>query len=110
MDPTTILLDIIYHEMGVVSMVGQGVDINKFLAGLPTEQARALKRKFRKAWRKAMNSAKTKRQKTYYNLHAEPGKQIPSKHNKSFRKTLVQMTAIRALMKVRENIDKVENQ
>ena len=108
MDTNIILLDIIYHEMGIVPMSGAGVDINTVVEGLSTAGARTMKRKFRKAWRKAVKHPPNKKAAFYYQTYAEKGSMNPSRHVKSFRKSLVQMTAIRALMKIRESIDKGE--
>ncbi len=63
-------------------------DINKILAEFPPDEARAMKRKFRKLWRKLVeHSLKRPGKNSRRRLHnIEHGEAIPSRKAKNFRK------------------------
>jgi hypothetical protein len=52
------LLRLLMLDKGIVPMDGTPFDANRTLAELPADEARAMKRKFRKLWRKAMKAQK----------------------------------------------------
>lgn len=84
-------------ELGIVPIEKTAHDMRRALNQLPPEEARAMKRKFRKLWRKAIRSeaalyqtpsqksAQEKRVKTTYGV----GKQVPSRNDLNNRKKLV---------------------
>ena len=46
---------LIYHQLGIVPLSYDDRDINRILSALPADDARRMKRKFRKLWRKEAN-------------------------------------------------------
>ena len=76
---------LLYHEMweqGIMPMDLDDHDATRRLAGLPPDEARVLKRRFRKLWRKL---ARTRPHRTLYGL----GVQDPGRWKKGHRKVLV---------------------
>jgi len=90
---------ITYHEMGIVpigeELEGAGLkhDMNKILAQLPREEARKMKRKFRKVWRAAAKAKLRHGGKQGFRLAAELGFQIqePKRIHKLVRKRVVKL-------------------
>ena len=76
-------------------------DINKILAEFPPNEARAMKRKFRKLWRKlAEHSLKRPGKNSSRRLHnIGHGEAIPSRKAKNFRKGEVLMAIHRKVSK-----------
>ena len=83
-------------QAGIVPIEVHTHDMRRALAGLPDEEARKLKRKFRKLWRKIMRAkngaSKTTGQKTKLQSQLGLGKKIPTKGERNARKELVAKT------------------
>lgn len=94
-DVDKFLIQTVMFQHGIIPMEKTKFDMRRALEQLPKDEARALKRKFRKMWRKAMreeigNGAKTKdaRERSLkYKLGV--GKRVPSRDEKNARKELV---------------------
>lgn len=93
-------LQIEFFNQGMVPLSWRGgggsspwFDINKILADLPPEEARQMRRKFRKAWRKiAAHDLKRAGRSARKRLSImEAGKEIPTRRAKNARKTEVLM-------------------
>lgn len=86
MDPLKkLFLDSAYHTLGIVPIEWTGHDINKVLATLPPDEARKMRRKFRKLWRKfAKNPSKGRNVK--YLAQLGLGSKDPTRRQKSTRK------------------------
>lgn len=84
----------VMFQLGILPMEKTDLDMRRALQQLPPEEARVLKRKFRKLWRKAMKATVgngTKRgvrqQSTQSKLGV--GKHVPSRAERNARKELV---------------------
>jgi hypothetical protein len=80
----------VFTELGVAPIDSVPYDMNRILASLPPDEARKLRRRFRKLWRaaakaKASSSARPEREKRVLGLGAEK----PSKSQKANRKALL---------------------
>jgi hypothetical protein len=78
----------IHHVMfqeGIVPMEDTTMDMNRALAGLSPEEARKMKRKFRKLWRKELKVMSAKSRKTLQPMMGGP----PSRCQKQNRKQRV---------------------
>ena len=86
MDPLRkIISDSVYHSLGIVPIEWAGHDINKVLASLPPDEARKMRRKFRKLWRKfAKKPAKGRSHKYIEQLGL--GAPEPTRRQKTSRK------------------------
>jgi len=83
-DPfTKIMIEAAYHELGIAPISYATYDFNKILSSLSFEEARKMKRKFRKIWRKCAKNAKYSSQ---YRKQLGIGTQSPSKAQKMNRK------------------------
>lgn len=88
------LIHSVMFQMGILPMEKTDLDMRRALAQLSPEEARTLKRKFRKLWRKAMRAnvgnGKTrvaKEQSAKATLGV--GKHVPSRAERNARKKLV---------------------
>lgn len=98
-DPVhTLKLQIEFLNRGIVPLswnvrngAGPWFDVNKILESLPPEEARQMKRKFRKAWRKlvAHDMKRGGRQARKRLSIIEAGKEIPTRRAKNARKAEV---------------------
>lgn len=85
----------VMFQLGILPMEKTDLDMRRALTQLPAEEARALKRKFRKLWRKAMraevgNGPKTRNIKeTSAKQKYGVGKHVPSRAERTARKKLV---------------------
>ena len=85
----------VMFQLGILPMEKTDLDMRRALQQLPVEEARALKRKFRKMWRKAMraeigNGTKTKTtRETSAKQKYGVGKHVPSRAERNARKKLV---------------------
>jgi len=96
---TDMRLVMLFLEKGVVPMSGQPktmsapwhFDMNKILAALSPEEARVMRRKFRKMWRKAAASLEKRNGRTARRTLRDIGfhEGAPKKAQKNSRKTLV---------------------
>ena len=68
-------------KAGIVPIEDPSNDFRRMLKQLPPEEARRLKRKFRKLWRKNLSPSNKNR--------AGLGKRTPSRAEKTYRKKLV---------------------
>lgn len=84
----------VMFQCGIIPMEKTDFDMRRALSQLPPEEARILKRKFRKLWRKAMReeigNGKT-RETQVQSLKAQygVGKHVPSRMERNARKKLV---------------------
>lgn len=91
-----LMLDVVVAASGIHPMRNTLFDMNKEMASLPAEEQRALKRKFRKQWRKAAKKRlrETTTPKGYRRVSDDYGlglasDQRPTKKQKSARKVAV---------------------
>jgi len=88
------IISAVMFNSGIIPMELTTLDMRRVLAQLPPDEARVLKRKFRKLWRKAMRSeigngpTRTKREIAAKN-RLGIGKVVPSRSEKNARKELV---------------------
>jgi len=85
----------VMFQLGILPMEKTNLDMRRALTQLPPDEARALKRKFRKMWRKAMraeigNGPRTReiREKSARHKYGV-GKHVPSREERTARKKLV---------------------
>lgn len=108
----------VMFQLGILPMEKTDLDMRRALQQLPPEEARALKRKFRKMWRKAMranigNGPKTRstREVVAKNKYGV-GKHVPSRAERNARKQLVFETlwegVIEPMIKNFESPDKAQ--
>lgn len=85
----------VMFQLGILPMEKTDLDMRRALVQLPPEEARMLKRKFRKMWRKAMraevgNGSKTRStRETSAKMKYGVGKHVPSRAERTARKKLV---------------------
>jgi len=84
----------VMFQMEILPMEKTNLDMRRALSQLPPEEARALKRKFRKLWRKAMKAEfRTGRGRAaseeFMKKKLGVGKRVPSKGERTARKQLV---------------------
>jgi len=88
-----LMLKTVYHEAGIVQIASTAHDVNRTLAGMSPEEARKMKRKFRKLWRKAVAHELTRAKSPAAYLHSKSraglGEPAPEKRHKAYRKILV---------------------
>jgi len=83
-DPLTIIMiESVYHELGIAPIGCTSYDFNKIFSSLSFEEARKMKRKFRKIWRKCAKNAKYSSQ---YRKQLGIGVRSPTKEQKTNRK------------------------
>ena len=75
----------VHMELGVAPIEQVSHDVNKILASLPPEEARKLKRRFRKLWRAAARDGKAGAQKRRLGF----GEKNPTKSQKTNRKAFL---------------------
>ena len=86
---------LIYHQLGIVPLSYDDRDINRVLSSLPADEARLMKRKFRKLWRKESNYQPPSHTKlgrqfaTRYKAQSGHGEAEPTKAQKRNRKFVV---------------------
>lgn len=73
------------HELGIVPLETLYHDVNKALAALPPEDAKKMKRKFRKLWRKIARQ-KLAQSPSYVRRSIGLGNKEPDKKHKKNRK------------------------
>lgn len=92
------LIQAVMFEHGILPMEKTDLDMRRALQQLPPEEARTLRRKFRKMWRKAMNAttlhgSSEKSSVSFMNDRTAAklglGKQVPSRSERNARKKLV---------------------
>jgi hypothetical protein len=94
------LIQAVMFELGILPMESTHLDMRRALQQLPPEEARTLKRKFRKVWRKTMknvvnldvNKKPTTRSADAVKRVKQTlgvGKHVPSRHERQARKQLV---------------------
>ena len=88
------LIQAVMFQMGILPMEKTDLDMRIPLQQLPPEEARALKRKFRKLWRKAMraqvgNGNRRETRQTSAKQKLGVGKHVPSRAERTARKELV---------------------
>jgi hypothetical protein len=71
-----VMIEAAYHELGIAPIKDAGHNFNKILEGLNPEDARKMKRKFRKIWRKC---AKNKKLPSAYTNQLGIGSDNPTK-------------------------------
>lgn len=81
-----ILQDAVYHSAGIVPIETTHHDFNRMLASLPEEEARMMKRKFRKLWRKFAKAPKKGTPSHYVSQSMGLGKTEPTRANMNTRK------------------------
>lgn len=85
----------VMFQLGILPMEKTDLDMRRALTQLPPEEARTLKRKFRKLWRKAMRAEVGNGPKTRSTREASAkskygvGKHVPSRAERTARKKLV---------------------
>ena len=109
------LISSVMFQLGILPMERTDLDMRRALTQLQPEEARTLKRKFRKLWRKAMraevgNGPKTRTSKTEAaKKRLGVGKHVPSRAERNARKQLVfdvlWKNAIEPMLKRFENPD-----
>ena len=92
------------HSAGIVPLETLNHDVNRILEGLPPDEARRMRRKFRKLWRKAFQRdavamGKTEKSKGRMKRMYGVGEESPSKNQRLARKVKVNSMMI---MKTRE--------
>lgn len=86
---------LIYHQLGIVPLSYDERDINRVISSLPPDDARRMKRKFRKLWRKESNYVPPTRTKLghqfaiRYKAQTGYGEVEPTKVQKRHRKHVV---------------------
>lgn len=80
-----IVLSAVSHAIGIVPPNNVFHDVNRALAHLPPHEARAMRRKFRKLWRKFVKNP-TKGTSQDYLKQLEMGSETPSKRARLHRK------------------------
>lgn len=86
---------LIYHQLGIVPLSYDERDINRVISSLPSAEARRMKRKFRKLWRKESNYVPPTRTKLgrqfaiRYKIQTGYGEVEPTKAQKRHRKHVV---------------------
>ena len=88
------LVSLVAHQLGIVPLSYDSEDINRILSALPPEEARAMRRKFRKMWRKEAhayptNTKSARRFATRYKEQMGFGASDPTKDHKLYRKHAV---------------------
>lgn len=88
------LIQSVMFENGILPMEKTTLDMRRALAQLSADEARLIKRKFRKMWRKAMRAelAETRPSEartTMLKSSLGVGKHVPSRSERNARKTLV---------------------
>lgn len=88
------IIQAVMFEKGVVPMEKTDLDMRRALQQLPPDEARALKRKFRKLWRKALKqkagAGKSQpARETALKTKLGVGKHVPSRAERNARKQLV---------------------
>jgi hypothetical protein len=76
------------HERGIVPLERNHHDFNRILASLPPDDARAMKRKFRKLWRKVARNKQAKNTRLKH-ITSGLGNQNPTRTHKNNRKHMV---------------------
>ena len=101
-----IMEDVAYHSIGIVPIRDASKDFNRILSGLPVDEARQMKRKFRKLWRKCVTDAKKSlRWGEVYAIQLGMGTKHPTKKQKKRRKEEVKRKIIVNVVKpMTENI------
>lgn len=83
---------LIYHQLGIVPLTYDEKDVNRILSSLPPEEAKKMRRKFRKLWRAASvikPPSNTKRGRLFAARYKEQmgyGEAQPTKKQKRNRK------------------------
>ena len=80
-----ILKTVAFHTLGIVPIEDTHHDVNKFLASLPAAEARKMRRKFRKLWRRAARGGAA----PAYLAQLGLGNQTPDRKKKRIRKAEV---------------------
>jgi hypothetical protein len=94
-DVDRVLIQTVMFQMGILPMEKTDLDMRRALQQLSPDEARTLKRKFRKLWRKAMraeigNGKKTRDSREHSAKHRYGvGKHVPSRAERTARKKLV---------------------
>ena len=90
------IITAVMFEQGIVPMEQTTLDMRRVLEQLPPEEARKMRRKFRKLWRRAMEAEagppgkdKPTVRETRAKAHYGAGKVIPSRSERNARKQLV---------------------
>lgn len=89
------IIQAVMFQCGILPMEKTDLDMRRALSQLSPEEARTLKRRFRKLWRKAMklevgNGSKTKdARQTAAESRLGVGKHVPSRTERNARKQLV---------------------
>lgn len=88
------IIQAVMFNRGIVPMEQTTFDMRRALAQLPPEEARVLKRKFRKEWRRALKSMNTTPSRSTHQADADKrrlgvGKTVPSRSERNARKQLV---------------------
>ena len=87
------LIQTVMFQAGILPMEKTDLDMRRLLQQLPPDEARILRRKFRKMWRKAMADSVGETPKTGSEEQAKKtlgvGKQVPSRAERNARKQLV---------------------
>lgn len=80
-----ILMNTAYHELGIAPIEYTIHDYNKLLKDLPPDEARSLKRKFRKVWRSLVKQSDPRLVETF-SRQLGLGATSPTKQQKNSRK------------------------
>ena len=89
-------------KLGIVPIEGMSIDINRSLQSVPPDEARKMKRKFRKLWRKyakKLNSGTSFGENAYQYKVCEFGKVSPTRRAKQARKDVVFLTIMKEEVK-----------
>lgn len=96
-----IMRSTLQHSMGIVPLAPGYYDVNKMLSTLPPSEARKMRRKFRKVWRKFVRNP-PKGTSPRYVSQLGYGEPSPTRKHKQLRKEAVRhlvATAARQLLK-----------
>lgn len=114
----------LYHTMGIVPIYDKSKDVNRQLAELPPDEARKMKRKFRKIWRRlARGASKCSNEETdaearsydiydYLKIQMGYGEEKASRQKKIRRKSEVALKvkqSTRSMMKIWKQKTESEN-
>ena len=77
------------HEHGIAPIEKSHHDFNRILSGIPEDEARVMRRKFRKLWRRYLKKSITKRGHRYRDTALGLGCKNPTRTQKNNRKNAV---------------------
>lgn len=105
-----ILEETAFHTLGIVPIDGVTIlgDVNKILGALPPDDAKRMRRKFRKLWRKYVKSASSRSQ-CLESEKMKIGSEAPDRRAKRARKWAVRKMIVNSLETAEKSGNLVKN-